>query len=73
MKTEIWFCENCLTVGAVRRGDNEGVWSVSNRIRDHHFKYRNGACTASVRVVCPELIDTDRILCTGRETVPKGS
>lgn len=65
MKPQLWFCDRCLVIGVVMHEEHEDVMSVSNRIREAHLKYRP-SCRYSERLIVPENLKTDHILCTGR-------
>lgn len=63
---QIWFCEKCCTVGVVMYRPDEDAWSVGNKVRAAHLKYRP-KCRYSERVIVVENLKTDAILCTGRD------
>ena len=66
MKPQLWFCDKCCAVGVVMYDEQEDAMSVSNRIRAAHLKYRP-KCRYSERVIVPEYLTADAILCAGRE------
>lgn len=64
-KPQLWFCDKCCTVGVVMYGPHEDVLGVSMRVRKAHLKYRP-KCMYLERVIVPENLKTDAILCAGR-------
>lgn len=64
-KPQVWYCEQCGTIGNVMYEEGTDVWTIGNQIHVQHMQYKP-KCGYRERVIVMENLATDHIICAGR-------